>query len=121
VRDHGVVMFALEWCEFCWAVRKLFARLGIQYHSVDIDSVALQAGDMGTKIRAVLKHRTGSPTIPQIYIGGTLMGGCTELFDAMKAGRVQQLLDAADVEHDRGADVDPYGLLPKWLHPRKTA
>jgi len=121
VRDHAVVMFALEWCEFCWAVRKLFARLRIAYRSVDIDSVAMQEGDMGTKIRAVLKQRIGSPTIPQIYIGGTHIGGCTDLFDAMRSGRMQQLLDDAGVAHDRDADVDPYSLLPKWLHPRKTA
>src|SRR6267142_2811643 len=25
-REQPVVMFALEWCEFCWAVRKMFAR-----------------------------------------------------------------------------------------------
>jgi cysteine synthase A len=121
VRDHAVVMFALEWCEFCWAVRKLFGRLGISHHSVDIDSAAFQPGDMGTKIRAVLKQRTGAPTIPQIYIGGTLVGGCTELFDAMRDGRMRKLLDGAGVEHDRGADIDPYDLLPKWLHPRKIA
>jgi cysteine synthase len=121
IRDHAVVMFSLEWCEFCWAVRKLFARLGIAYKSVDIDSVAMQEGDMGTKIRAVLKQRTGSPTIPQIYIGGTHVGGCIDLFDAMRAGRMRQLLDAAGADHDRGADVDPYSFLPKWLHPRKTA
>ena len=121
VQTHGVVMFALEWCEFCWAARKLFARLDIAYRSVDIDSVKFQPGDMGTKIRAVLKHRTGSPTIPQIYIGGTLVGGCTDLFDAMPSGRLHQLLDAAGVGHDRSAVVDPYSLLPKWLHPRKTA
>ncbi len=90
VRDNAVVMFALEWCEFCWAVRKLFARLGIAYRSVDIDSVAFQQGDMGTKVRAVLKERTGSPTIPQIYIGGSHVGGATDLFDAMRAGRMQQ-------------------------------
>jgi len=121
VRDHAVVMFALEWCEFCWAVRKLFGRLGIAYRSVDIDSVAFQQGDMGTKVRAVLKERTGSPTIPQIYIGGSHVGGATDLFDAMRAGRMHKLLDAAGVAHDRGTDLDPYSLLPKWLHPRKTA
>jgi cysteine synthase len=121
VRDHGVVMFALEWCEFCWAARKLFARLGIEYHSVDIDSVAFQRGDIGTKVRAVLKQRTGAPTIPQIYVGGTHVGGCTELFDAMRDGRLHQMLDAAGIKHDPGVDIDPYSLLPKWLHPRKTA
>jgi len=39
----------------------------------------------------------------------------------MRDGRLHKLLDAADIEHDRSADVDPYTLLPKWLHPRKTA
>jgi cysteine synthase A len=121
VRDHGVVMFALEWCEFCWAARKLFSRLGIAYESVDIDSVAYQQDDMGSKIRAVLKARTGAPTIPQIFIGGTHVGGCTDLFDAMRSGRMQQLLGAAGVAHDRSVQLDPYGLLPKWLHPRKSA
>jgi len=121
VRDEAVVMFALEWCEFCWAARKLFGQLGIAYRSVDIDSVALQQGDMGTKIRAVLKERTGTPTIPQIYIGGTHIGGCIDLFDAMRSGRMQQLLDAAGVAYDRQVHLDPYSLLPKWLHPRKSA
>ncbi|HEX6720538.1 MAG TPA: pyridoxal-phosphate dependent enzyme, partial [Burkholderiaceae bacterium] len=121
VRAHGVVMFALEWCEFCWAARKLFAKLGIAYRSVDIDSAAFQPGDMGSKIRAVLKQRTGAPTIPQIYIGGTHVGGCTELFDAMRDGRLHKMLGAAGVAHDGGADIDPYSLLPKWLHPRKSA
>jgi cysteine synthase A len=121
VRDHAVVLFALEWCEFCWAVRKLFARLGIAYQSVDLDSVALQQRDLGGRIRAVLRGRIGSPTIPQIYIGGRHVGGCTDLFDAMADGSMQTLLDAAGVTYDRSIDLDPYDLLPKWVHPRKTA
>jgi cysteine synthase len=121
IREQPVVMFALEWCEFCWSVRKLFARLGIAFHSVDLDSVAFQQDDLGTRTRAVLKARTGSPTIPQIYIGGTHVGGCTDLFDAMRSGRMQQLLDAAGVAYDAAVRVDPYELLPKWLHPRKSA
>jgi len=121
VRGEPVLMFALEWCEFCWAARKLFDRLGVEYRSVDVDSVAFQARDMGVKIRAVLKELTGSPTIPQIYIGGERIGGCTDLLDAMANGQLQQRLDAAGVAYDRSASFDPYGLLPKWVHPRKAA
>jgi cysteine synthase len=121
IEDHAVVMFALEWCEFCWAVRKLFARLGIAFESVDIDSVALQQQDMGTKVRAVLKQRTGAPTIPQIWIGGTHLGGAMDLFDAMRTGRLQRLLSDAGIRYDRDADIDPDQFLPKWLHPRKAA
>jgi len=121
IRDNPVVMFALEWCEFCWAARKLFVRLGIAYRSVDIDSIALQKRDLGTRVRAVLKRRTGSPTIPQIYIGGTHIGGCTELFDAMQTGSMHRLLDGAGLIYDHKAAVNPYEFLPKWLHPRNTA
>jgi len=115
------VMFALEWCEFSWAARKLLTRLGIAFKSVDIDSLAFQQHDLGTRIRAVLKERTGVPTIPQFWIGGTHVGGTTDLFDAMRAGRMQQLLEHAGVACGRDADIDPDEFLPKWLHPRQAA
>ncbi len=121
VAQNAVVMFALEWCEFCWAVRKLFARLSINFESVDVDSVRFQRDDLGVKMRAVLKAHTGSPTIPQVYIGGEHLGGCTDLFDAMRSGDMQRRLDAAGVDYDRTVTLDPYTLLPKWMHPRAAA
>jgi cysteine synthase A len=120
VRDKPVVLFALEWCEFCWAVRKLFARLGIEYESVDLDSVAFQQEDMGVKVRAVLRAQF-APTIPQIFIGGERIGGCTELFDAMRSGELSRRLDALGVDYDRSIKLDPYTLLPNWVHPREPA
>ena len=121
VRNEPVVMFALEWCEFCWSVRKLFARLGIEYRSVDLDSVEYQAGDLGGKIRAVLAERTGARTIPQIFVGGEHVGGCTDLFDAWRGGAMRRRLEERGIRYDKSVDVDPYTLLPKWLQPRKTA
>jgi cysteine synthase A len=121
VQNEPVVMFALEWCEFCWSVRKLFARLGIQYRSVDLDSVDYQAGDRGGKIRAVLAQRTGAVTIPQIFIGGAHIGGCTDLFNAWRDGSIQRRLNDNRISYDASVTVDPYSLLPKWLHPRKSA
>jgi len=115
------VMFALEWCEFCWSVRKLFKRLGIEYRSVDVDSVAYQVGDAGGKIRAVLGERTGQKTLPQVYVGGAHIGGCTDVFDAWRNGSLQKMLDVRGVTYDRDLVIDPYTLLPKWLQPRKSA
>ena len=59
-REQPVTMFALEWCEFCWSVRRMFAKLGIPYRSVDLDSVEYQKDDRGGKIRAALRARTRS-------------------------------------------------------------
>ena len=121
IEEHAVVLFALEWCEFCWAVRKLLGKLGIAYKSVDIDSVAFQERELGTRIRAALKEHCGSPTIPQIYIGGVHLGGCMDLFDAVAEGRAFQLFAAAGVAFERPADLNQQQFLPQWLHPRKSA
>ena len=112
------MLFALEWCEFCWSVRKLFARCGIPYRSIDLDSAQYQQGDSGGQIRALLRARTGSRTIPQVFVVGEFIGGCSETFDAFRDGRLQQLLKEHGVRFDDSVEVDPYTLLPGWLQSR---
>jgi cysteine synthase A len=118
--EQPVVMFALEWCEFSWSARKLFARLRVPYRAVDLDSVAYQENDRGGKIRAVLKARIGSPTIPQIFVAGTHVGGCTELLDAYQEGRLATLLEECGKPLDAHERFNPYELLPGWVHPRQN-
>ena len=121
IRAEPVVLFALEWCEFCWSVRKLFSRVGIEYRSVDLDSVEYQKNDLGGKIRAVLAATTGQKTIPQIFVGAEHIGGCTDLFNAWRDGSLQRRLSLKDIRYDASVEIDPYSLLPKWQQPRKTA
>ncbi len=116
--EQPVVMFALQWCEFCWSIRKLFAKCGIEYLSVDLDSVEYQADGWGGKIRAALNAKTGCKTIPQIFVGGKFIGGCTETFDAFKSGELQTLLEEHQVAFNSQVRLDPYSLLPGWLQPR---
>jgi cysteine synthase A len=116
--EQPVVMFALEWCEFCWSVRKLFKAFGIPYRSVDLDSADYQKDDLGGRIRKVLRHRTGSPTIPQIFVGNRYIGGCSETFDAFNDGRLQVLLSENGIRFKARVEANAYSFLPKWLHPR---
>jgi cysteine synthase A len=116
--QQPVVIFALEWCEFCWSVRKLFKKLDIPYRAVDLDSVEFQEGARGQKIRAVLAEKTSMKTIPQIFIGGEFVGGCTDMFDGWKAGDIQKLLATNGVIYTADIEIDPYSFLPEWLHPR---
>ncbi|UXI70679.1 glutaredoxin [Tahibacter amnicola] len=111
-------MFALEWCEFCWAVRKLFGHCRIPYRSIDLDSTAYQRDDRGGQIRAVLRQRTACKTIPQIFLGGEFIGGATDTFDAFRSGTLQRRLSERGVSFDATVLVDPYTFLPGWLHPR---
>jgi cysteine synthase len=116
--EHQVVMFALEWCEFCWSVRRLFAAAGIAYRSVDLDSAEYRQGNWGGEVRNALARRTGAVTIPQIFVGGEHIGGATETFDAFNSGALRRRLEAMELSIEPGAIPDAYSFLPSWLHPR---
>ena len=64
--DNPVVLFATEWCEFSWSVRKMFADYEIPYRAIDLDSVPFQQDNQGGKIRMAIEQRTGLKTVPQI-------------------------------------------------------
>lgn len=119
--EAPVVMFALEWCEFCWSARRLLTRLGVPFRSIDLDSVEYQKGDFGGRVRRVLNAQTGCVTIPQIFVGGEFVGGCTELFDAYNDGSLAAKLAPRGVDLAGKEKLDPYGFLPKWLQPRTVA
>jgi cysteine synthase A len=113
--EHPVVMIAFQWCEFSWAVRKLFAHHRIPFQSIDLDSVELQPDDRGAKIRAAIAQRTGSPTIPQVFVAGQLIGGARDVFSAFEQGRLQRLLAERGVPFDVSERVDLRTFLPSWL------
>ncbi len=119
-QEQPLVMFALEWCEFCWSLRKFFKAAGISYRSIDLDSVSYQAGGRGAKLRGALQDQTSMATIPQVFIGGEFIGGCTETFDAYNDGSCLKKLASVGVE---GAveGLDPYAYLPGWIARRGAA
>jgi cysteine synthase len=111
-----VVLFAFQYCEFCWSVRKLFTRCRIPFRAVELDAGELQESGRGLEIRAALATRTGSPTIPQVFVGGQLVGGAGAVFDAFETGELQRLLARHQVSFDEAVRLDPRSLLPGWLH-----
>ncbi|MGC2167327.1 MAG: cysteine synthase A [Gallionella sp.] len=113
-----VVMFAYEWCEFCNSVRKMFAAYGIAYTAIDLDSVAYQHDDRGTKMHEVLKRRTASISLPLIFIGGNYEGGCIDVFNSLKSGQLLTRLKKHGVYVNAAVNTNPYEFLPGWLHPR---
>ena len=116
--DNPVILFATEWCEFSWSVRKMFAEYEIPYRAIDLDSVVYQVDNKGGKIRKAIEQKTGLKTVPQIYVGGKHLGGATELFDASKDGSLATMLEEQNVEWNRSVDTEPYSYLPGWLHSR---
>ena len=120
IRGPGqpLLMFGLQWCEFSWTVRRFFQAIGATMTSVDLDAPRFQAGEFGVRCRTALAERTGSSTLPQVFVGGQWIGGCTETLQAWDDGRLQALLGAAGIAFDASARIDTRSLLPAWQQPR---
>jgi cysteine synthase A len=118
IESEPVAMFALEWCEFCWSARRLFKAIGVTYRSIDLDSVEYQRDNWGGEIRTALAARLAVRTIPQVFVGGEHFGGATDTLEAFRTGRLQEALERAGVAYRRDVKLDPYSLLPGWLHKR---
>lgn len=116
-----VLLYSLEWCEYCWAARKLLDAINVKYESIDLDSVKYQKDDLGGRIRTVLKSKLKLSTIPQIFIEGQHIGGASELLNAMNTGELFRLLRQAEVDFNDQADVNTLKMLPNWVHPRISA
>ncbi len=117
--DASVVMFGFEWCEFCWSVRKLFDRAAIPFRAIDVDSTELRKGDAGSQILQALFAQTGLRTVPQVFVGGELVGGATEVLTAFEDLSLQARLASLPKPINAGPIEDPLSLLPNWLNAAK--
>jgi cysteine synthase A len=115
-----VVLFALSWCEFCWSVRKLLNRMGTPFASIDLDAPTFRAAHDVPKIRAALQEVTGAATIPQVFVGGRWIGGCTEVMEAAESGALQRLLAQHSIACGFKGSLNRYDFLPNWVQPTQT-
>jgi hypothetical protein len=56
-----------------------------------------------------------------VFIGGELIGGNAEMFEAARSGELARRVRAAGVAFDADAKVDYGSLLPKWLKQKSAA
>jgi cysteine synthase A len=114
IAGDPLVMFAFEWCEFCWAVRNMLTAYGVPFRVVALDSVEYQKANLGGRLRAALGAKITATTIPQIFVGGELVGGCSDAMQAWKDGKLQKQLAKAGVAFSAAASADPFSFLPAW-------
>ena len=82
-----VLMYSTGICPFCVRAERLLTRKGVS----DIEKVRV---DLEPERRAEMMQKTGRRTVPQIYIGETHVGGCDELYELERLGKLDSLLAA---------------------------
>ncbi|MDR3533222.1 MAG: glutaredoxin 3 [Rhodopila sp.] len=80
-----VEIYTQPWCPFCERAMHILTTKGIEFREIDAPS--------GSPARVEARERSGGRTsVPQIFIGGTHIGGCDDMVALDRAGKLDTLL-----------------------------
>jgi len=79
-----IELYTRRWCWYCFAARRLFDRLGVDYREIAVDGQP--------DLRYEVSVRAGNwPTLPMIFIGDQFVGGYQEVADLHRRGDLEKL------------------------------
>jgi glutaredoxin 3 len=85
----AVEIYTTPICPFCIRAKRLLDAKGVPYTEIGVMGDNAARGEM-------IRRADGRRTVPQIFVGGTGIGGCDELHALERAGKLDALLaDAA--------------------------
>lgn len=80
-----VYLYTTQFCPYCIRARQLLDSKGVQYRDIPVD------GD--SKLREQMTREAGGAyTVPQIWINGHHVGGCTDLMALDASGELDRML-----------------------------
>lgn len=82
-----VEIYSKTFCSYCVRAKRLLEskQIGFTEYGIDIDP---------GKRQEMIQRANGRTTVPQIFIAGRHIGGCSELMDLEYSGKLNALLDA---------------------------
>ncbi|CUH42942.1 glutaredoxin 3 [Ruegeria atlantica] len=82
-----VEIYTSPLCGFCHAAKRLLKQKGVEFKEVDVLMHPKRKPEM-------IKRAGGKRTVPQIFIGAQHVGGCDELYELERQGKLDRLLAA---------------------------
>ena len=82
---QDVVIYTKSWCGYCTRAKELLTRKGVPFREVEISDDEALRDEMITRAG-------GKQTVPQIFIGERHVGGCDDLYELEREGRLDSLL-----------------------------
>ena len=79
-----VEIYTTQTCPYCIAAKGLLKKKGVAYKEIDVGT--------DPSLRQAMTERAGRRSVPQIFIGGTHVGGCDDLHALDHAGKLDPML-----------------------------
>ncbi len=82
---NNVVLYTTRFCPYCVRAKALLKKKGVEFKDIPVD------GDPA--LRREMMAKSGSHTVPQIWVGDQHVGGCDELYALDRSGKLDSLLE----------------------------
>jgi glutaredoxin 3 len=80
----NIEIYTVSWCGFCARAKKLLDSKGAAFTEIDLDVEDRRA--------EMVQRANGGRSVPQIFIDGTHVGGCDDLYALDAAGKLDPML-----------------------------
>lgn len=80
-----IEIYTTQICPYCHAAKDLLQQKGVSYEEIDVMRVPGARDEMTGRA-------AGGRTVPQIFIDGTHVGGCDELYALEQKGALDALI-----------------------------
>ncbi|KAM6564998.1 hypothetical protein CsatB_024996 [Cannabis sativa] len=88
LEENPVVIYSKTWCSYSIEVKTLFKKLGVEPLVIELDEL----GAHGPQLQKLLERLTGQHTVPNVFVGGKHIGGCSETVKLHRKGELEPLL-----------------------------
>lgn len=80
-----IEIYTKAFCPYCWRAKALLEAKGIEYSEISVD--------YGGELREqMIQRANGRTTVPQIFIREHHVGGCDDLHELERDGRLDDLI-----------------------------
>lgn len=80
-----IEIYTKTFCPYCWRAKALLEAKGVAYREIPVD--------YGGELREqMIQRANGRTTVPQIFIREHHVGGCDDLYDLDRDGRLDDLI-----------------------------
>ncbi|SMR82510.1 glutaredoxin 3 [Aliiroseovarius halocynthiae] len=80
-----VTIYTSPLCGFCHAAKRLLNSKNVEFDEIDVLMKPAKKQEM-------MSRAHGRHTVPQIFIGDVHVGGCDDLYDLERSGKLDPLL-----------------------------
>ena len=94
IKGTQVLVFSKTYCPYCDEAKNIFRSAEVTFAAHELDKM-----DDGADLQNALGEITGQKTVPNIFVNGQHIGGCSDLKAKIKNGELINILDTAGIHY----------------------